>query len=227
MGDRRSAAIVGVRLAVGFVLVMGFAGCGSDEGTAAAPTMPDVVGSQLDVALSDIERAGFEDEVEVLGGGALGVVVESNWQVCEQLPAAGEALTGEPRLTVDRSCGEDDPEPEPEPPTPVTDPEPTTSAPASEESIPEVEEPEAYDYLSHLRESAAGTPFVDFIVDAQDCGGWLCVGVQTDDVEIQHRVCTFAGTTFDMQIQIQGPGDVASDVRSSYEGNGACDLPDA
>ena len=67
--------------------------------------MPDVVEMQLDVALSDIERAGFEDEVEILGGGTFGVVDESNWTVCEQLPAAGEPLTGTPRVTVDRSCG--------------------------------------------------------------------------------------------------------------------------
>lgn len=35
-----------------------------------------------------------------------GVVDESNWEVCEQLPGAGSTVTDAPRLTVDRSCGE-------------------------------------------------------------------------------------------------------------------------
>ncbi|UZN04801.1 DUF4839 domain-containing protein [Cellulomonas sp. S1-8] len=84
-------------------LALGLAGCGSGEG----PVMPDVVGAQLDVALSDTDRAGIDpDEVEVVGGGLLGVVDESNWTVCEQLPAAGTAVSGKPRLVVDRSCGD-------------------------------------------------------------------------------------------------------------------------
>ncbi len=39
--------------------------------------MPDVTGKKLDVAQSDIKQAGFENKVEVLGGGAFGVVKES------------------------------------------------------------------------------------------------------------------------------------------------------
>lgn len=72
--------------------------------------MPSVTGLQLDVALSDIERADVNDEVEVLGGGLFGVVDESNWVVCAQEPVAGELVTSPPRLTVDRSCGQDDPD---------------------------------------------------------------------------------------------------------------------
>lgn len=96
-------AVFAVRVAVGFAVLVA-AGCASGE-SAPDAVMPAVVGEQLDVALSDIERAGFDDDVEVVGGGTFGVVVESNWQVCEQTPAAGEALTA-PRLTVDRSCDE-------------------------------------------------------------------------------------------------------------------------
>ncbi|MFT3797102.1 hypothetical protein [Microbacterium sp.] len=69
--------------------------------------MPDVTGKSLDVALSDIERAGLGDDVEVLGGGLFGVVEKSNWQVCVQTPVAGEIVTGKPRLEVDRSCDDD------------------------------------------------------------------------------------------------------------------------
>lgn len=96
-----------LRLAVVFVLGFGLAGCGSNEGD---PVMPDVLGQRLDVALSDIVRAGFTEEVEILGGGVFGVVDKSNWVVCGQLPAADEAVTTAPRLTVDRSCGDDAPE---------------------------------------------------------------------------------------------------------------------
>lgn len=93
------------RLVAGFALVLGLASCGESEQAAVTKTvMPDVKGRQLDVALSDVKRAGFEDEVEVDGGGTFGVVDESNWQVCDQLPAPGDAIKEAPRLTVDRSC---------------------------------------------------------------------------------------------------------------------------
>lgn len=85
-------------------LVVITAGCDSES---AAPVMPDVVGKQLDVALSDIKRAGLDDEPEILGGGMFGIVDESNWQVCEQIPAPGENTESKPRLTVDRECEAD------------------------------------------------------------------------------------------------------------------------
>ena len=44
--------------------------------------MLDVKGQKLDVALSDIKRAGFEDKVDVVGGDIFGVVVKLNWEVC-------------------------------------------------------------------------------------------------------------------------------------------------
>lgn len=117
-----------LRLAAGFTLILGLAGCGgSDEDPATAPVMPDVGGQQLDVALSDIKSAGFEDDVDVDGGGILGVVDESNWQVCEQSPAAGEPITDAPKLTVDRSCGDDGDE-EPSTTTTTETPETTTTA---------------------------------------------------------------------------------------------------
>lgn len=92
-----------LRLAVAVVVLMGFAGCGSGEN----PVMPDVEGNKLDVAKSAIKAAGFEDEVKVDGGGVFGVIRESNWEVCDQSPAAGEAVSDAPRLTVDRSCDKD------------------------------------------------------------------------------------------------------------------------
>ena len=96
-----------LRLAVPFVLVLGLAACGSSQ----VKVMPDVKGKKLDVALGDIKRAGFEDKVDVVGGGIFGVVDESNWEVCDQSPAAGQTLTAAPQLTVARSCGDETPAP--------------------------------------------------------------------------------------------------------------------
>jgi hypothetical protein len=90
-----------VRSVVAVTMGVGLLGCGSPTSD---PAMPDVTGKKLDVAKSDIKRAGFDGETEVLGGGTLGVVVDSNWVVCEQLPASGQPITEHPRLSVDREC---------------------------------------------------------------------------------------------------------------------------
>lgn len=68
-----------LRAAVAVIVLLGLVGCGSEP-----PVMPNVVDQKLDVALSDIERAGFSTDVEILGGGALGIINKSNWTVCEQ-----------------------------------------------------------------------------------------------------------------------------------------------
>jgi hypothetical protein len=93
-----------IRVSIGLMLGSLLVGCGSSSnGETAATPMPLVTGLQLDVALSEIEAAGFSNEVEIVGGGTFGVVDESNWTVCEQSPAAGQALAN-PLLTVDREC---------------------------------------------------------------------------------------------------------------------------
>ena len=66
--------------------------------------MPAVEGLRLDVALSDLAAQGVaEEDVEVVGGGTLGVLDESNWDVCEQRPQAGTPIESV-RLIVDRFC---------------------------------------------------------------------------------------------------------------------------
>ncbi|MBW0252598.1 DUF4839 domain-containing protein [Cellulomonas sp. PS-H5] len=90
-----------------------------------------MTGQQLDAALSAIESAGFTDDVDVEGGGVFGVVDTSNWQVCEQFPAAREPFTGSPRLTVDRSCDDGtDASPTPDDETSEPAVEAATSAPS-------------------------------------------------------------------------------------------------
>ena len=103
----------------GALLVLALTACGSGDPS----VMPDVTGTQLDVAKSDIERAGFGGDVEIVGGGLFGVVDDTNWLVCEQEPAAGEAIA-KPRLVVDREGGtaEEPSEPSAEPVEPVAPP---------------------------------------------------------------------------------------------------------
>lgn len=76
------------------------AGCSGGS----AITMPNVVGKGLDVAISDVKRAGINKEVEVLGGGMFGIVDKSNWIVCSQEPQDGAKVSSAPRLKVDRTC---------------------------------------------------------------------------------------------------------------------------
>lgn len=88
-------------IGIGFAaLAVALTACGEQQDV----VMPDVQTKRLDIALSDIERAGFGDDVDVLGGGLFGVVDESNWTVCSQEPAPGHMVSSAPRLTVDRSC---------------------------------------------------------------------------------------------------------------------------
>ena len=96
------------RLAGAVVVALVIAGCGSSgqessvgDASTDAVIMPDVVGKQLDVALSDIERGGIDDEVEVLGGGTFGVIDESKWMVCEQLPSLPAPASTEPPPSTD------------------------------------------------------------------------------------------------------------------------------
>lgn len=108
------------------LILAGVAGCGSGGD----PAMPNVAGKKLDVALGDIERAGFDDKVDVVGGGVFGIVDKSNWEVCKQTPGPGKPMAEKPRLQVERQCSTDkaepsvpsepseEPSPEPEPPSP-------------------------------------------------------------------------------------------------------------
>jgi Domain of unknown function (DUF4839)/PASTA domain len=114
-----------VVLVVAVVAIAALAGCGGDK---ASTTMPDVTGKKLDDAKSAIKDAGYGDEVKVDGGGLFGVVVESNWEVCEQNPAAGTTVAGKPTLTVARSCVDDKSSEEPEATPSETTPEETAPA---------------------------------------------------------------------------------------------------
>ena len=79
--------------AAAFVLT----GCGKSD----PEVVPDVRHERLDVAEERLDRLGLG--YEEVGGGALGIVVRSNWRVCRQEPAPGKKAT-EVRLIVDRDC---------------------------------------------------------------------------------------------------------------------------
>ncbi|KRB74072.1 hypothetical protein ASE01_18955 [Nocardioides sp. Root190] len=112
-------------------LLLTAAGCGGEDAE-----MPDVESTRLDLALSDIERAGYSsDDVEIVGGGALGVVDEGNWVVCEQDPAPGTLIDAKPRLVVDRECeGDEEPAEEERTEEPSEEPEPEKSAEPEDKS---------------------------------------------------------------------------------------------
>jgi hypothetical protein len=111
--------------------------------------MPEVMGKQLDVAKSDIERAGFDGDVEVIGGGIFGVLDDSNWVVCEQEPTSGEAVS-EPRLVVDRESGpaEDSAEPTAAPAEPTAAPAEPSAAPTVAANITDTTVDELRDRLN-------------------------------------------------------------------------------
>lgn len=88
---------------VGLAMVALLAACGGSAEPAPA-AMPSVIGERLDVAYSDLKAVGVEQgDIEVVGGGTFGVLDESNWQVCEQRPAAGGDIANV-RLVIDRTC---------------------------------------------------------------------------------------------------------------------------
>lgn len=126
-------ALRATQVTLGALLLLALTACGSGEPT----VMPEVVGEQLDVAKSNIERAGFGGDVEVLGGGMFGVIDDTNWVVCEQEPAAGEVVS-EPRLVVDRECGtaEESATPSAEPSEPSA--APTLAATVTDTSVDEL-----------------------------------------------------------------------------------------
>jgi beta-lactam-binding protein with PASTA domain len=93
-----------VTLLAGVALAL--TGCGSEE---RAVAMPQVVGKRLDVAKSDLKAAGLEEKkIEIVGGGALGVISESSWTVCDQDPEPATKGAEQARLIVDRACGAED-----------------------------------------------------------------------------------------------------------------------
>jgi beta-lactam-binding protein with PASTA domain len=91
------------RTALTLLAAVALVGCGG--GKSKPPVMPEVTGLRLDVAKADLKAAGLsEKRIEVVGGGAFGVLNESNWTVCEQNPDSGVVVERNARVIVDRTC---------------------------------------------------------------------------------------------------------------------------
>jgi hypothetical protein len=120
-----------LRLVVLLALASVLVACGSED-----VTMPDVTGQKLDVAYNKLKSAGLDDrdKIEVKGGGIFGVLVESNWTVCKQSPAAGKTVSAS-TLTVKRSCDNGGDKDSDEPKETLPSPTPTASPPPK---LPEV-----------------------------------------------------------------------------------------
>jgi hypothetical protein len=69
-----------------------------DETVITKTAVPDVVGERLDVAHERLERSGFMVEEE--DNGLFGSVVDSNWEVAEQDPAAETLLERGSTVTI-------------------------------------------------------------------------------------------------------------------------------
>jgi beta-lactam-binding protein with PASTA domain len=83
--------------ALGALVLLVATACGSTRPRA----VPDVTGKRLDVAEDTLDASGLQ--YRTAGGGVFGIIVRSNWYVCEQAPAPKKvAKTVE--LTVARSC---------------------------------------------------------------------------------------------------------------------------
>jgi hypothetical protein len=66
--------------------------------------VPDETGERLDVAEDDLRSHGLR--YSEIGGGTFGVVVPSNWTVCEMRPGPGAQVKKHTRvkLVIDREC---------------------------------------------------------------------------------------------------------------------------
>ncbi|MGO4597744.1 DUF4839 domain-containing protein [Terrabacter sp. 2RAF25] len=124
-------------MAIAAIFLLALSACDSGQ----KPTMPSVVGRQLDVALQDIKLAGFQGDVDVSGGGVLGVIDKSNWKVCKQDPEPGKPVTVTPQVSVDRSCEAKTPASVTSSPNASVEPSPEMSDSGSTPSEPASEVP--------------------------------------------------------------------------------------
>jgi hypothetical protein len=75
-------------------------GAANRDSAPSSPDMPDVVGESLDVADQQLDERGIPYDTE--GGGLFGVIDDSNWEVCDTYPDAGEPVRDSALLAVDR-----------------------------------------------------------------------------------------------------------------------------
>lgn len=162
MNGRRN--IQRVLVVATLLLVLGAASaCSSGEASDPPGALPELVGKRLDVAKADLKDLGLDGKhVEVVGGGTFGVVVDSNWTVCQQDPAAG-VEAGSVRLVVDRECTTN---PTGTPPT--TTPAPPAAAPV----MPKIDCGTRLDYADRQLKAAGINSSFEEDLTGQDRGAY-------------------------------------------------------
>jgi beta-lactam-binding protein with PASTA domain len=94
-----------MRVAPFLAAILLLAGCSE----AAKPKrVPDLRGQRLDLAEDRLQARGLD--WEEIGGGSLGIVIRSHWQVCDQEPKPGR-LGRTVKLVVERECPDIPPQP--------------------------------------------------------------------------------------------------------------------
>jgi hypothetical protein len=150
--------------------------------------MPNVTGQQLDLAESNLQRAGLDPaKTKIVGGGTFGVVVKSNWQVCTQVPGPGKVVSSVPRLDVERTCETGKTATTTVPTTSPTPSQPSTPTPGADKVDASAMEKA---FLTHLANNgvqsikdmcdAAYTHWSCFYKGVADGPGYLRVNLLTD-----------------------------------------------
>lgn len=142
------------RLFVVALLAVGAVACGSSQSQRTNHSiMPNVKGQRLDLAETNLRHAGIDPaKITIVGGGAFGIVVKSNWVVCTQVPAPGLAVSPTPQLSVDRKCETSTSSSGPVQQTTVPTTSPTTSQPSTPGTVARVVDASEVEkaYLAHL-----------------------------------------------------------------------------
>jgi beta-lactam-binding protein with PASTA domain len=73
---------------------------GKDGTVVVTTTVPRLVGEPLDVASDRVDRSGFQLVIDS-GGGLFGPLIDSDWEVKSQDPAAGEKVAPGSTIHVD------------------------------------------------------------------------------------------------------------------------------
>ena len=99
--NRRGILIAGLAAAGAALVVIAIVASSGGFGSGGRHVVPELRGQRLDLAQSRLDAIGLDSDTK--GGGTFGVVVSSNWHVCDQDPRPG-VTAREVLLIVDRDC---------------------------------------------------------------------------------------------------------------------------
>jgi hypothetical protein len=100
MNLRRSLALL-LAVAIAVTLAVAEAGKGAPSvvpSAARAVVVPRLIGQRLDVAEYKLVAVGLR--YKEIGGGTFGILVPSNWKVCQQIPSGGAKVAKGTRVAL-------------------------------------------------------------------------------------------------------------------------------